>query len=378
MSKIFISYRREDSQWPARTLRDALARYVANPDTDIFMDIDNIPLGVNFASHIDQQVAKCDLVLALIGPKWSGATDAQGKRRLDDPSDFVRLEIAHALKRGIPVVPILLDDARMPTPAELPEDLRDLAMRNATQVRHATFNADAQRLISGLNLTASPAPKTTAPKPRQSQKQSGAGGMIAAVVVVLLIGGGIGGYFAMGDPLHLLNKAPATAGLSAEPAASTLPTAPAPNVAQIGPPPASPMQSNPAAGPPPIDPSQMLPPSPAKGMPAPASTTTTTPPAATPATPAVNGQNVKLVRFNGAKARLAQTGDKQWTEYGSDNGFEMGRFTETMRDDWSVYLTDGAGKKMQIDIYRKMIGLSIGDAKIADWQKIDEASATLN
>jgi hypothetical protein len=368
MSKIFISYRREDSQWPARTLRDALARYVANPDTDIFMDIDNIPLGVNFAGHIDKQIAQCDLVLALIGPKWTGATDAQGHRRLDDPQDFVRLEIAHALKRGIPVVPVLLDDARMPTPSELPDDLRELAMRNATQVRHATFNADAQRLISGLNLTATPAPKAAASKPRQTQKQSGGGGLVAVGFLVLLLGGGIGGYFAMGDPLHLLNRAPTEPEAAAQTAASTLPTAPGPNVAQIGPPPASPIQSNPAAGPPPIDPSQMVPPSPAKGMPAPAPV----------ATPAVNGQNVKLVRFNGNKARLAQTGDKQWTEYGSDNGFEMGRFTETMRDDWSVYLTDGAGKKLQIDIYRKMIGLSIGDAKMADWQKIDEASATLN
>lgn len=153
MPKIFISYRREDSQWPARSLRDALIPHVHDPRTDIFMDIDNIPLGVNFADHIGAQVDGCDVLLALIGPNWISLVNETGQRRLDDPKDFVRLEIGQALKRGIPVVPVLLDGAAMPSNNQLPDDLRELAMRHATEVRHATFSADAERLIRGLGLT---------------------------------------------------------------------------------------------------------------------------------------------------------------------------------------------------------------------------------
>ena len=170
--KIFISYRREDSQWPARSLRDALAAYVPNPSANVFMDIDNIPLGVNFAEHIEQQVSRCDVMLAVIGPQWLTLTDAEGNRRLDDPNDFVRLEIGQALRRGIPVVPVLVDAARMPRSTDLTDDLRELAMRNATEVRHANFAADADRLIQGLGLkksSASPKPKKFSPTKREKR-----------------------------------------------------------------------------------------------------------------------------------------------------------------------------------------------------------------
>jgi hypothetical protein len=168
MPKIFISYRREDSQWPARSLRDALVPHVRDPRTDIFMDIDNIPLGVNFADHIGAQVAGCDVLLALIGPGWVSLENEHGRRRLDDPKDFVRLEIAQALKRGIPVVPVLLDGVAMLKIEQLPDDLRELAMRNGVEVRHATFAMDAERLIRGLGLSKEPKKTNNPAAPRPS------------------------------------------------------------------------------------------------------------------------------------------------------------------------------------------------------------------
>ncbi len=153
MSKIFISYRREDAQWPARSLHEALRAAATASNGDVFMDIDNIPLGVNFVDHIDGYISKCDVLLALIGPLWLSATGPDGLRRLEDPADFVRIEIATALRRNISVVPVLLDGAAMPRAGDLPVDLKELAVRNGIEVRHTTFQADVARLIHGLGMT---------------------------------------------------------------------------------------------------------------------------------------------------------------------------------------------------------------------------------
>jgi hypothetical protein len=90
------------------------------------------------------------VLLALIGPKWLDARDDSGKRRLDDPNDFVRIEIGAALQRNIAVIPILLDGASIPKPNQLPEALQELALRNGLEVRHASFHNDLDRLIQGL------------------------------------------------------------------------------------------------------------------------------------------------------------------------------------------------------------------------------------
>lgn len=151
--KIFISYRRADSQWPADRLKEVLAAHVDDPARDIFMDVDNIPLGVNFLQYVDARVKQCDVLLALIGPAWLNVRDDKtGGRRLDDPEDFVRLEIGAALARGIPVVPVLLDGATMPQAADLPANLRELSLRNGVDVRRISFDADADRLVKGLGL----------------------------------------------------------------------------------------------------------------------------------------------------------------------------------------------------------------------------------
>ena len=152
MAKIFISYRRDDSQYPADLLHKALAPHVDNPKEDIFIDVDNIPLGVNFVEYLDEKVSQCEVLLALIGPRWASATDERGNRRLDNPEDFVRIEIASALKRGIPVVPVLLDGAPVPRAEDLPDDLKELAVRNGEEIRRASFDGDAERLIRKLGL----------------------------------------------------------------------------------------------------------------------------------------------------------------------------------------------------------------------------------
>lgn len=148
--KLFISYRRDDSQHQADRLHQALQHVV--PKKNLFIDIDGIPAGVDFIQHISDQVGQCDILLALIGPDWLAAADPQGRRRLDDPSDFVRVEIATALNRGITVAPVLLDHAPMPLPDQLPADIAELSRRNAVDVRRNSFDADAKRLIHKLGL----------------------------------------------------------------------------------------------------------------------------------------------------------------------------------------------------------------------------------
>jgi len=146
--QIFISYRREQSGWWAGRLYDRLCRDFDR--SQIFMDIDTIALGADFVDSIETTVAKCDLLIALIGNNWLTSKDDQGERRLDNPEDFVRIEIATALKRGIRVIPVLVDGALMPQSGELPDDLKPLARRQALELNHDRFDIDFKRLASTI------------------------------------------------------------------------------------------------------------------------------------------------------------------------------------------------------------------------------------
>jgi hypothetical protein len=123
--KIFISYRRDDSKAYAGRLHDHLSDHFGSDQ--IFMDIQAIDAGVDFIEVIEQAVGSCDVLVVLIGPQWSTMSDAEGKRRLADAHDFVRLEINTALERGIPVFPVLVDGAPMPKTGDLPDSLANLA-----------------------------------------------------------------------------------------------------------------------------------------------------------------------------------------------------------------------------------------------------------
>ncbi len=145
---IFISYRRDDSEGEAGRLFDDLTR--AFGENSIFMDVTGINPGLDFRKAIDDNVASCGVLLAVIGPTWATITGSAGERRLDDPDDFVRLEIASALARDIAVIPVLVHDAKMPHPDQLPDNLKDLAYRNSVEITHARWNSDVQLLIEAL------------------------------------------------------------------------------------------------------------------------------------------------------------------------------------------------------------------------------------
>jgi hypothetical protein len=151
-AKVFISYRRDDSKYQARMIHEAFCHVLSRED--VFMDVDSIPPGANFRKILGDWVGKCDVLLALVGPGWIDATDGKtGRRRLDNPSDFVRIEIGEALARDIPVVPVLIDGAPMPNIDLLTDDLKGLVDRQAEVVEYRTFEADVEGLIKKLGLT---------------------------------------------------------------------------------------------------------------------------------------------------------------------------------------------------------------------------------
>jgi TIR domain len=148
MRAIFMSYRREDTEGQAGRLFDDLARHFG--EHSVFMDVAGIEPGRDFRRVIDEHVSSCGVLLAMIGKSWIDAKDGSGRRRLDDPMDFVRLETASALKRDIPVIPVLVHGANMPRAEQLPEDLAELAYRNGVEVTHVRWDSDVQVLIKAL------------------------------------------------------------------------------------------------------------------------------------------------------------------------------------------------------------------------------------
>ena len=146
--QIFISYRREDSSAWAGRLSDNLS--IRFPSNQIFMDVDSVGLGEDFLKKIEETVGSCDVLIAVIGKGWLTSCDQEGQRRLDNPDDVVRIEIATALKRDILVIPVFVDGASMPQSRDLPDDLKALIRRNALQLSHGSFRTDSERLASAV------------------------------------------------------------------------------------------------------------------------------------------------------------------------------------------------------------------------------------
>jgi hypothetical protein len=145
---IAISYRREDSLPIAGRLYDRLQAKFGKKN--VFMDFDSIPPGADFRQHIKQMIERSNLVIAIIGPHWLGE-QPDASRRIDNPADFVRLEIAYALEGGIPVIPLLINTTQMPKPEMLPADIRELAFRHALPLDSGMdFHNYADRLIAGI------------------------------------------------------------------------------------------------------------------------------------------------------------------------------------------------------------------------------------
>jgi hypothetical protein len=163
--RVFINYRRDDTPGHAGRLYDALSAHFG--DDSVFMDVDKIDPGVDFKRAINQGVAGCDALIAVIGREWLTIKDSAGRRRLDNPDDYVRLEIEAALRRGVRVIPALVEDTEMPSSRDLPETMADLALRNSTELGDGTrWRDDVRRLIAALDriresqVHARPTPET--------------------------------------------------------------------------------------------------------------------------------------------------------------------------------------------------------------------------
>jgi hypothetical protein len=187
--KIFINYRRDDSIGTAGRLHDRLAQTFGRKN--LFMDVDHVPAGVDFVDYLNGQVAACDVFLAVIGPNWLNAKDERGRRRFDNPNDYVTIEIAAALARKIRVIPVLVDGARMPNPDKLPDSVKPFVRRNAVEIRNTQFGRDAEALSEKVR-------EALSGKPVRIGRWRAAAG----VVVALLFLGWIG-LFATGMPISL-------------------------------------------------------------------------------------------------------------------------------------------------------------------------------
>jgi peptidoglycan hydrolase-like protein with peptidoglycan-binding domain len=192
MQNIFISYRRDDAIDVTGRIADVLKGKLG--EDILFKDVDSIPLGTDFRRVIAAAVGRCDVLLAVIGDDWLEAkrkgemsTMQAPSRRIDDPNDYVHIEIRAALERDIPVIPVLVERANMPQDKDLPEPLRPLAFRNAISVRpDPDFHNDMQRLCHALSGVVSPNPKP--PKPRSRTAV-----VLASLIVMLALGAAV--YF---------------------------------------------------------------------------------------------------------------------------------------------------------------------------------------
>jgi hypothetical protein len=152
-AKIFLSYRRQDSAGYTGRIFDRL-RAAFGKDA-VFHDVDSIRAGQDFADAIEATISSCACMLVMIGPDWLQIEDEAGQRRLDAPQDYVRLEVASALKRDVTVIPVLVGGAQMPRASDLPEELQPLARSNAIEIRHTRFDADIGKLVGALEQSTS-------------------------------------------------------------------------------------------------------------------------------------------------------------------------------------------------------------------------------
>jgi TIR domain len=192
MGSIFLSYRREDSEGQAGRLYDDLVAVFGSDS--VFMDVAAIQPGRDFRKSIDQSLNSCGVFLSLSGKSWLTAKDTSGQRRLDDPADFVRIETGAALKRDIPVIPVLVQGASAPRSDQLPDDLKDLAFRNAVELTHPRWDSDIQVLIKALRPYISPSSPTPEPERVQPGGKRRTTKSLAVIALLLVIVTGLAFY----------------------------------------------------------------------------------------------------------------------------------------------------------------------------------------
>jgi hypothetical protein len=185
--RVFLSYRRDDTGGYTGRLSDTLAERLGAPN--VFHDVDAVSAGADFMASIGSALDRCDAVLAVIGPTWLTVADADGQRRLDDADDYVRRELVIAMRRAIPVVPVLVGGATLPAVGSLPEDLQPLVRHQAVAVHDASWRRDVDDLIRSLRgELPSPAPRSRSRR-RLVIGAAAAAAVIAVVAVVALLAG---------------------------------------------------------------------------------------------------------------------------------------------------------------------------------------------
>ncbi len=202
---IFINYRRKDSAPYAGRVYDRLAGHFGHGH--VFMDIDQIEPGEVFDQVIQEKLAAVQVAVVLIGEHWLDIADANGQRRLDHSDDWVRLEIAAVLERGIRVIPVLVGGAAMPKSTQLPECLVPLTRRQAVEITsHARFHADADKLIKALEkIVGVPVPSKSEPPKKPEEPEKPGFPRFAAIAGVIGIGF-VGIYFGLTPPKSTPNK----------------------------------------------------------------------------------------------------------------------------------------------------------------------------
>jgi hypothetical protein len=181
MPKIMISYRRLDSDAIAGRIRDRLTNHYG--EEAIFMDIDSIPLGIDFRQHVQNALSQSDLVIAVVGPKWLGARH-RGRPRITEDTDPVRIEIETTLQRGVRLIPVLVNHATMPRPSDLPQSLEQFAYHNAAAIDAGRdFHQHMDRLIRSIDEILGTASRPSIAPAALSRK----GLVIAASVAVCAI-----------------------------------------------------------------------------------------------------------------------------------------------------------------------------------------------
>ncbi|MDX6698774.1 MAG: hypothetical protein QOE65_2171 [Solirubrobacteraceae bacterium] len=209
MPSIFISYRREDTSGEAGRLAEDLESRFGR--AGIFMDVDSISPGVNFEDRIDGALAACQVALVLIGDRWLSAQLPDGQRRLDDEADYVRHEIAAALSRAdVTVVPVLVEGARMPSPADLPPDISGLAKINAFELSNKRWDYDLGQLCDIAERYEGGVRRVARNVPRWAWAAAAAVVLAAVVAAIVLLATGGSTHTSPGPPARRAILVPAT------------------------------------------------------------------------------------------------------------------------------------------------------------------------
>lgn len=198
-NKIFVSYRRQDASGEAGRLVDHLQEIYG--EDSVFLDVETLEAGLDFVQAIDKALNSCKVFIAMIGPYWANLKDSEGNPRIFHDGDFIRIEIAAALKRNIRVIPVLVNGAVMPTPEQLPEDLQALTRRHAQELSSSRWKYDCDQLVSVLDKIIEPIskpksePEPLTPKPIAPKQKTWLGknylwiigGFVGLIILISLL-----------------------------------------------------------------------------------------------------------------------------------------------------------------------------------------------